>query len=71
MMPSKANALEYSDKISDGFYFKSENWNGVTVHKIQSGDYGKKINQAYHSTIKNLADSGLKIIVDDVMNGSV
>lgn len=71
MMPSKVNALEYSDKITDGFYFKSVNLNGVAVQKIQSGDYGKKINQAYHFTVKHLADLGVKIIVDDVMNGGI
>jgi chloramphenicol 3-O phosphotransferase len=69
MMPLKANKLQISDIASDGFYFKLENTHGNNVNKFQSGDYGKKINNAYHSTVKHLADLGLKIIVDDVMDG--
>jgi chloramphenicol 3-O phosphotransferase len=71
MMPEKVNALEFSDKRADGFYFTSEDLNGATVQRIQCGDYGKKINQVYHSTVKHLADSGIRIIVDDVMNGGI
>jgi len=70
MMPEKSNRLDCSDVMSDGFYFKSESKEGRTVQKIQSGDYGKAVNGAYHSTVKHLADLGLGVIVDDIMDGS-
>lgn len=63
MMPQKANQLTIPDKVSDGFYFKTESVNGSNVQSIQSGEYGRRINNAYHSTVKNLADSGFKVIL--------
>jgi len=69
MMPEKSNSLDCSNKMADGFYFQQEILEGKTVQKIQSGSYGKKVNQAYHSTVKHLADLGLGVIVDDVMDG--
>ncbi|HIF5585252.1 TPA: chloramphenicol phosphotransferase CPT family protein [Vibrio parahaemolyticus] len=70
MMPDKSNSLDCSNKIADGFYFQQEVLEGKTVQRIQSGSYGREVNQAYHSTVKHLADLGLGVIVDDVMNGS-
>lgn len=69
MMPKKVNELERSDCVMDGFYFKSKIVNGVTVPRIHCGHYAKRINQVYHSTVKHLADSGMNVIVDDIMDG--
>lgn len=71
MMPEKVNELEHSGCVVDGFYFKPVLVNGSTVQRIHRGDYAKRINQVYHSTVKHLADSGMNIIVDDVMNGAL
>ena len=70
MMPEKSNSLDCSDEKSDGFYFQQEVLERNVVQRIQSGSYGRKVNQAYHSTVKHLADLGLGVIVDDVMDGS-
>jgi len=69
MMPRKSNLLESSDLTADGFYFATINIQGNDIRRIKSGDYGKKVNRAYHSTVRHFVDSGLKVIVDDVMNG--
>ena len=71
MMPEKSNQLTSADQPSEGFYFKTLSANNYKSLKIQSGSYGKKINRAYHSTVKHLADIGLKLIVDDVMDGKL
>ena len=70
MMPESTNALDCSGRKSDGFYFKQDDNEGRTVQRIQSGSYGKQVNQAYHSTVRHLADLGLGVIVDDVMDGA-
>ncbi|MBF9000530.1 chloramphenicol phosphotransferase CPT family protein [Vibrio nitrifigilis] len=69
MMPEKSNALSRADEPSDGFYWQTQQHAAGTVKRICSGTYGKQVNRAYHSTVKHLANSGLKVIVDDVMNG--
>jgi len=69
MMPNKSNNLAESDKQTDGFYFKTIEQDGNKVRRIDYGEYGKVINSAYHSTVRHLADLGLKLIVDDVMDG--
>lgn len=69
MMPQRCNTLSEPDEVSDGFYWKTQNTNGESVLRIQRGNYGKKVNQAYHSTVKHLVNLGLRVIVDDVMDG--
>jgi len=69
MMPEKSNNLAESDKQTDGFYFNTIEQNGNKVRRVNYGEYGKAINSAYHSTVRHLADLGLKLIVDDVMDG--
>lgn len=69
MMALKTNQLTISDKAADGFYFNSETVNGSDVQRIRSGEYGKRVNKLYHSTVKHFVDSGFKVIVDDVMDG--
>jgi len=70
MMPERSNNLTVSDKPSEGFYWQTQ-FSGVrTVQRIQSGQYGAQVSKAYRSTVRHLIDSGLKVIVDDVMNGA-
>ncbi|MFM2484287.1 chloramphenicol phosphotransferase CPT family protein [Celerinatantimonas yamalensis] len=69
MMPQRCNALTQPDQTADGFYWKTEQIKGKQTLRIKSGDYGRQINRAYHSCVKHLINSGLKVIVDDVMNG--
>ncbi len=70
MMPAKSNALTQANQVCEGFYWQSqEDSNGTILQRIQSGAYARQINQAYHTTVRHLASSGLHIIVDDVMDG--
>ena len=69
MMPKRCNTLSEPDKVSDGFYWETENYNEEHILRIRSGDYGKLVNKAYQSTVKHLVNIGLRVIVDDVMNG--
>ena len=71
MMPERTNTLKQSDFVSDGFYFQTIESNGSFQQQVQSGQFGQKVNHAYHSTVKHLYDLGLNIIVDDVMNGQL
>lgn len=66
MMPNKANTLDQSHVPADGFYWRAENG----VQKIKSGEFGKQVNAVYHSTVRHLAQCGLNVIVDDVMDGA-
>ncbi|PKF77224.1 hypothetical protein CW749_23005 [Vibrio sp. vnigr-6D03] len=66
MMPTRVNKLGSPDTISDGFYWETQ---PNKTLKIQSGSYGKLVNNAYRTTVKHLLNSGLRVIVDDVMNG--
>lgn len=70
MMPEKTNSLTGESQVTDGFYFETIQQDGQLKQRIRSGSYGKTINQAYHSTVRHLANCGLNIIVDDVMNGA-
>lgn len=69
MMPQKTLNLSTPDIASDGFYWRSVETAQGSVLRIQSGQFGAQINRAYHSTVRHLVDSGLKVIVDDVMDG--
>jgi chloramphenicol 3-O phosphotransferase len=69
MMPEHANFLSSSDVVADGFYWQTLPTENGNVQRIRSGDYGKRVNSVYHSTINHFANMGLKVIVDDVMNG--
>lgn len=71
MMPKRTINLTEPDIPSDGFYWQTESGNHPPSLCIKSGEYGEHINHAYHSTVKHLADLGLKVIVDDVMNGGI
>lgn len=69
MMPERTNNFTQSNVASEGFYFQSIEIHGSFQQQVQSGQYGQRVNHAYHSTVKHLNDLGLNIIVDDVMNG--
>lgn len=68
MMPARSNSLGVPDLKVDGFYWQTQTNNTL---KIQSGVYGELVNDAYQKTVKHLLESGLRVIVDDVMNGGV
>lgn len=70
MMPDKSNDWE-GETIRDGFYWqKIKLKDGSPAFKISAGEYGRQINTAYRQTTAKLAAMGLKIIVDDVINGN-
>ncbi len=69
MMPKRTINLADPDVPSDGFYWQTEAAENSPALRIKSGEYGVQVNHAYHTTVKHLADLGLKVIVDDVMNG--
>ncbi|MGB7998277.1 MAG: AAA family ATPase, partial [Photobacterium halotolerans] len=70
MMPEKSNRLKTLNHPVDGFYWRSKKRNQHTVQRITFGDYGKAVNDAYRTTVRHLLDSGLKVIVDDAINGA-
>lgn len=70
MMPEKTNDWT-GETVKDGFYWQQVNLaNGEPAYRVTAGVYGKKINDAYRKCTANLAKMGLKIIVDDVINGN-
>ncbi|CAH0536644.1 Putative O-phosphotransferase [Vibrio marisflavi CECT 7928] len=69
IMPERCNRLTDTDVVAEGFYWVTQNLNGKQELRIQSGDYGKRVNHAYRTTVKHFADLGLRVIVDDVMDG--
>ncbi|USD66977.1 AAA family ATPase [Vibrio sp. SCSIO 43136] len=67
MMPANQNVLDKINLISEGFYWTTNN---EGLPRISSGEYGKQVNAVFHSTVRHLAQSGINLIVDDVMDGS-
>lgn len=70
MMPEKTNTLNHLNSVSDGFYWREALIDGKKVSRISAGKYGKSVNYAYRIAVKSLIDSGLKVIVDDVVDGN-
>lgn len=70
MMPAKSNKLTGVTDSADGFFFEARKHEGHTLYKVSSGSYGTKVNEAYRSTVRHLVNCGLRVIVDDVINGS-
>ncbi len=68
LMPEKCNRLGESIENAEGFYW--ENDEESQTYRIRKGAYGSQVNDAYRTTVKHLADSGLKVIVDEVANGN-
>ncbi|NAW64058.1 hypothetical protein CAG70_04520 [Photobacterium halotolerans] len=69
MMPDNANALGESDQKADGFYWQTQLLQNQPVKRISSGSFGKKVNTVYRTTVRHMIDSGLKVSVDDVIDG--
>ena len=70
MMPSRSNCLDGTLE-SDGFYWKNvELPNGEPGKLVVSGDYGRKIEASFRSAIKAILDSGVNLIVDNVVDGN-
>lgn len=70
MMPDKANALTGDIIASDGFYWKPVMLDDKTALRVCAGEYGQLVNSAYRKAVKLLIDNGLKVIVDDVVDGN-
>jgi chloramphenicol 3-O phosphotransferase len=69
MMPAKSNRWE-SPESCDGFTWKEvELPDGESGMEVQSGHYGKKVNDAFHTTVLALLQSGHNLIIDDVADG--
>lgn len=69
MMPEHCNDWT-GETVQDGFYWQDVRLDdGSNAYRITAGGYGVKINRAYRSTCANLANDGLKLIIDDVTNG--
>jgi len=66
MMPERVNSLDDFFDITDGFYWREENFRNSKVYRICSGEYARTVNCAYRTTISHLVSSGLKVIVDEV-----
>lgn len=70
MMPEKTNDW-VGETVKAGFYWQAAKLADQSIaYRIRSGEYGKKINQAYRQTTANLAQMGLKLIIDDVIDGN-
>lgn len=70
MMPEKTNDW-VGETVKDGFYWQQVKLaDGELAYRVTAGAYGQKINAAYRQCTANLAQMGLKIIVDDVINGN-
>lgn len=70
MMPEKANDW-VGETVKDGFYWQQTQLaDGTQAYRVTAGTYGKQVNDAYRQCTANLAQMGLKIIVDDIINGN-
>ena len=70
MMPDKSNCLNGTTK-SDGFYWKPVDLpNGEVGNLIVSGEYGKKVEESFRLVIKTILQSGISLIVDNVVDGN-
>lgn len=70
MMPDKSNDLS-GEKVSEGFYWQQKKLeDGSTGYSICKGDYGSKINSVYKDIVNSFLNRGLKLIIDDVLNGN-
>lgn len=70
MMPEKTNDW-VGETVKDGFYWqKVKLADSAPAYRVIAGAYGKQVNDAYRQCTANLAQMGLKIIVDDIINGN-
>jgi chloramphenicol 3-O phosphotransferase len=69
MMPAKSNRWK-SPEPCDGFTWQEVALpNGESGMKVVSGQYGKKVNEAFHITVLALLQGGHNLIIDDVADG--
>ncbi|WP_147410164.1 phosphotransferase-like protein [endosymbiont GvMRE of Glomus versiforme] len=65
-MPAKY--LPGGQKTSEGINFvPGTDKEGFPVIKVKSGDYGKKVVQSIRKAVKQLADDGHNLILDEVI----
>jgi hypothetical protein len=63
-----ARYLPGGEKASEGIQFvPGTDEEGFPIMKVESGDYGKKVGQSIHKVIKQLADDGHNLILDEVI----
>lgn len=70
MMPEKSNNFTDATQTADGFYWRAQPGEDGTVYRISAGSYGVTVNDAYRTTVRHLINSGLRVIVDDVIDGA-
>ncbi|EPJ52164.1 MAG: hypothetical protein OFPI_15080 [Osedax symbiont Rs2] len=69
MMPAKVNNLTGEGACS-GFYWREVALNGgQRGFKIQKGEYAQQLNTAYRKMLQSLLQSGIRLIVDEVIDG--
>lgn len=69
MIPAKANRWDESEPC-DGFTWKEVVLpTGDKGMRVQSGNYGKCVDSAFHTVVLALLKSGHKLIIDDVADG--
>ncbi|MBD1556388.1 AAA family ATPase [Vibrio sp. S9_S30] len=70
LMPDKTNKLGDIPEPAEGFYWETQHTSGESMYRVRKGRYGEQVNDAYRTTVKHLADSGLKVIVDEIADGN-
>jgi len=69
MMPSKLNNLT-GESANSGFYWREVALNGgQRGFKIQKGEYAQQLNTAYRKMLQSLLQSGIRLIIDEVIDG--
>ncbi|RXJ69463.1 chloramphenicol phosphotransferase [Veronia nyctiphanis] len=69
MMPTKANCWDGTGP-AEGFSWRSVDLpEGKKGMRVQSGEYGASVNDAFHACVLALLQSGQKLIIDDVADG--
>ena len=69
MMPAKVNNLS-GETPNSGFYWREVALNGgQRGFKIQKGEYAQQLNTAYRKMLQSLLQSGIRLIIDEVIDG--
>ena len=69
MMPARANNLTANVGAAEGFFFEPCTVDEKTAFRVRSGHFGQLVNEAYRETVKVIAQRGIGVIVDDVIDG--
>jgi chloramphenicol 3-O phosphotransferase len=67
MMPWKYVA--FGEKAEEGIKFLPGEVEGKAIIQVEAGEFGKKVIQIMPRVVKIIADSGLNIVIDEVLFG--